>query len=196
MTKTLILLFHYDLSRSKANAALTAAARRLPGVELVDMQSLYPSGDIDAAREVARLLDADRLVLQFPLLWYSPPPLLKAWQNAVLTRMYYIFHETEGRKFEGTPLKLAVTAGNVPEAYSPSGVNMFPLGELLNPLRAMASRCRLPWSDPFLLYRADKLSDEAREEAAAHYAAELRDWIAGTGPAAAAGSREPALAEG
>ncbi|WEX07862.1 NAD(P)H-dependent oxidoreductase [Chelativorans sp. AA-79] len=185
MTKTLILLFHHDLSRSRANAALAAAAGSVPGTEVVDMQALYPAGEIDAGREAARLLSADRLVLQFPLMWYSAPPLLKAWQNAVLTRMYYIAYEAEGRKFEGTPLKLAVTAGNVPEAYSPSGINLFPLDEILKPLRSMASRYALPWSDPFLLYRADKLSDGAREEAAHRYVAELRGWIAEITPAEA-----------
>jgi glutathione-regulated potassium-efflux system ancillary protein KefG len=44
MTKTLILLFHPDLSRSKSNAALAAVAANVPGVEIVNMQSAYPSG--------------------------------------------------------------------------------------------------------------------------------------------------------
>lgn len=38
MTKTLILLFHPDLSYSKANVALAAAAARLPDVEVVDIR--------------------------------------------------------------------------------------------------------------------------------------------------------------
>jgi hypothetical protein len=82
MTKTLILIFPPDLNRSKANATIAAAAVDLPGVEVVDMQALYPSGQIDVDAEVQRLLSADRLVLQFPVQWYSTPPLLKAWQEA------------------------------------------------------------------------------------------------------------------
>ena len=81
MTKTLILLFHPDLSRSKSNAALAAVAANVPGFEIVNMQSAYPSGmDMfrDGEREAARLLSADRIVLQFPIQWYSTPPLLKA----------------------------------------------------------------------------------------------------------------------
>lgn len=46
MTKTLILLFHPDLAHSKANAALAAAAAKLPAVELVDMQAIYPVASI------------------------------------------------------------------------------------------------------------------------------------------------------
>lgn len=124
VTKTLILLFHPDLRRSKANAALAGAAAKLDGVEFVDMQAAYPdSMDMfrDGEREARRLLAADRIVLQFPIQWYSTPPLMKAWQDAVLTRMFYVTYETEGRALEGTPLMLAATAGNVPESYPPAG---------------------------------------------------------------------------
>ena len=44
---------------------------------------------IDVDAEVARLLRVERLILQFPINWYSAPPLLKAGQDHVLTRMYY-----------------------------------------------------------------------------------------------------------
>lgn len=176
MSKTLILLFHPDLARSRANAALAGAASRLPGVDVVDIQALYPDGLIDAEREVARLLSADRIVFQFPLQWYSTPPLLKAWQDAVLTRMYYLAYQTEGRLLEGKPLLVVATAGNVPEAYAPTGANKFTMSELLRPLEATAHRCGLPWQPPFLLYRADRLDDLSLHTAARDYAAILKDW--------------------
>src|SRR5690606_32287599 len=144
MSKTLILLFHSGPNRSRANAALAVAAARLPGVEVADIHALYPNGRVDADREVARLLSADRIVLQFPIQWYSAPPILKAWENAVLTRMYYLAYETEGRLLEGRPLLVAATAGNVPEAYAPTGANRFTMAELLRPLEATAHRCGLP----------------------------------------------------
>ena len=183
MSKTLILLFHPDLSRSRANAALLRAAARRPHVGFIDMQALYPHGiDMvrDGEREAERLLHADRIVLQFPIQWYSTPPLMKAWQDAVLTRMFYLAYETEGRLLEGTPVMIAATAGNVPDAYRPGGRNMFTMEALLAPLRATAHRCGLGWAQPFILYRADKLSDETLEEAGQRYAAQLGTWIART----------------
>lgn len=176
MSKTLILLFHPDLTRSHANAALATAAARLPDVEVVDMHAVCTDGRIDADREVARLLAADRIVLQFPIQWYSTPPLLKAWQDAVLTRMVYMAYETEGRLLEGKPLLVAATAGNVPEAYAPAGANRFTMAELLRPLEATAHRCGLPWQPPFLLFRADKLDDLALHAAARDYAARIETW--------------------
>ncbi|MFC6490283.1 NAD(P)H-dependent oxidoreductase [Nitratireductor sp. GCM10026969] len=183
MTKTLILLFHPDLSRSNANAALAAAAARLPDIEVVDMQSAYHGGiDMfrDGESEAARLLAAGRIVLQFPVQWYSTLPLLKAWQDAVLTRMFYINYETEGRVLEGTELMVAATAGNVPEAYRAGGRNMFEIEALFAPLRATANRCGLEWSPPFVIYEADKLPPEALKAAAEGYADRLAAWIAST----------------
>jgi putative NADPH-quinone reductase len=190
MSRTLILFFHPAPSRSKANAALLAGARPLPGVEILDMGALYPEGAFDTEAEVRRLLAADRLVLQFPVQWYSTPPLLKAWQDAVLSRMFYIRPE-EGARLRGLPVTLAVTAGNVPEAFGPEGANLYPLEELLRPLEATAHRCGMAWSRPFLLYRANKLPAEELVAAGEAYAAHLRRWIAATAEAVSA--REPFL---
>ncbi len=179
-TDTLILVFHPSLARSKANAALASVATTVPGVQVVDMQALYPDGVIDTDREVARLLSAERIVLQFPIYWYSTPPLLKAWQDAVLTRMYYVAYEAEGRRLEGTPVLVATTAGNQPEAYTATGRNLFPLETLLSPLEATAHRCGLPWARPFLVYRSNVLTETERAEAATAYRARLVEWIAAT----------------
>lgn len=76
MSKTLVLIFHPELARSRANAALRGAIADIDGVDAVDVSALYPDGDIDA--EVRRLRDADRIVLQFPVHWYGAPPRLQA----------------------------------------------------------------------------------------------------------------------
>lgn len=174
MTKTLILLFHPQFEASRANRALLRAARTAPDVEIADLYALYPDGNVDCDAEVARLLDAERIVLQFPVQWYSTPPLLKSWQDDVLTRMFYLAYETEGARLAGKPLLVAATAGNVETAYRPEGVNLFPLQELLYPLRAMTHRCGLAWAEPFLVYDARRADDEALEAAGAYYASRLR----------------------
>lgn len=176
MSQTTVLMFHSRYLPSRANTALLAAANRLPGVEGVDMQQRYADGQLDVDREVARLLDTDRLVLQFPIQWYSTPPLLQSWQDQVLTRLFYLAYQEEGRHFEGTPLMLAVTAGNTPDAYQPEGQNGFPLSTLLTPLQATARRCGLPWSEPFVLYQADRLSDEELALACQSYVQQIQVW--------------------
>lgn len=174
MPQTLILLFHPQFDGSRANRALVDAARTLPGITIADLYALYPDGRIDADAEVARLVAADRIVLQFPIQWYSTPPLLKAWQDAVLTRMFYLAYETEGARLAGKPIMVAATAGNLETAYAPTGTNLFPLAELLRPLQATAHRCALAWTEPFLIYDARQADTEGLKAAGDYYASWLR----------------------
>ena len=185
MSRTLILLFHPNFGQSRANRALCAAASTRRDVEIVDMQARYPDGAFDVEREVDRLLSADRLVLQFPVQWYSTPPLLKAWQDSVLTRMFYIAYETEGRLLQGKPLLVAATAGNVPEAYAKNGANLYPLAELLLPLQSTAHRCGLRWTDPFLFYQARHADEEFLAQIGERYLKRIETWIAESEPVGA-----------
>jgi putative NADPH-quinone reductase len=174
--RTTVLVFHPDYARSHANRALADAVDTSPDVEIVDMGGLYPDGAIELDAEVARLLAADRLVLQFPVQWYSTPPLLKAWQDTVLTRMYYVRPAEEGERLRGLPVMIAATAGNDPSAYTSGGANLFSLEELLKPLRATANRCFWRWANPFLIYRANKASADELALAGRLYAKRLAEW--------------------
>ena len=138
------------------------------------LEGLYADGEINPDQEVARLIGARRIVLQFPVQWYSTPPLLQMWQDTVPTRMFYMNAETDGAQIAGRPLLVAATAGDSPSAYSASGVNLFPLPELLLPLRATAHRCGLGWQEPFLVYEARSALDAVLEKAAQAYSERLR----------------------
>ncbi|WP_018690287.1 NAD(P)H-dependent oxidoreductase [Ahrensia kielensis] len=184
MPGTLILLFHRDLSQSKANAGLAKAAQTVKDVQVVDMQARYPGGVIDiftdAGADAEMLLSADRIILQFPIQWYATPALLKAWQDAVLTRMYYIFAEAEGDHLKGTPLMVAATAGNTSSAYGRDGANRYTIDELLTPLKATAHRCGLLWHSPYLVFTADKLEPSKLEDAALGYVNAIEHFISAT----------------
>ncbi len=182
MSKTLILLFHPDIARSSANAALSSAASRIEDVDVFDVQRAYPNGEIDTDAEVHRLLYAERIVLQYPMQWYATPPILKAWLDAVLTRLFYINYESEGRRLAGTPIMVSVTAGNTPDAYSEVGRNMFTMLELLAPMRATAHRCNLAWHRPFIVYRANQLSPSELKVEGLRYTKVLKSWISSSAP--------------
>ncbi|NBJ11317.1 NAD(P)H-dependent oxidoreductase [Microvirga arsenatis] len=175
MPKTLILVAHPQMDASRANKALLAAVWRRPGIEIVDLYDASPDGQIDVEAQVRLLLDADRIVLQFPMQWYSTPPLLKEWQDQVLTRMIYLAFEREGRLLEGKPILVAVTAGAPERAYAPDGSNRFSVAELLKPLEATAHRCGLQWQEPFVLYDSRDASDEALRLSGERYAGRLCD---------------------
>lgn len=180
-TVTQILLFHPDPERSKVNTALARAAVGLHHVAIADMAVLYPAGlamEHDSEREAARLLRADRIVLQFPMQWYSTPELMKQWQDVVLTRMAYMNWDTEGAGLAGKPLMVAATMGAEEATYRPEGRNRFTIAELLAPLQASANRFSMDWRDPFLVYGADSLRADDLAEAGRAYTRALSRFAA------------------
>jgi len=80
----LVLHAHPYPHTSRAGAALLAAIRDLPSLEVRSLYELYPDFDIDVAAEQAALERADVLVVMHPLYWYAVPALLKHWIDAVL----------------------------------------------------------------------------------------------------------------
>ena len=168
---SVLLLAHPDLATSRANRALLAGLDGLPGLETADLYTLYPDGRIDAAAERVRLLRADRLVFQFPLQWYSVPPLLKAWLDAVLTPLFYLEPEIAAST-SGLPLLAATTTGGPPGSYQPVGMTM---DELFAPLRATACKCGWLWQAPFAVHDVRNLDDAALAQAGQRYRTRILD---------------------
>ena len=106
--KTLVLVFHPDMSASRVNRLLAARAATLgDDVTVRYMYDIYPDQKVDVAAEQAALETADRVVLQFPMYWYSTPALLKQWQDDVL--LYGWAYGSTGKALAGKELLVAVS---------------------------------------------------------------------------------------
>jgi len=98
----------------------------------------------DVAREQAKLLRADVLILQFPLWWFSMPAILKGWVDRVYAYGFaygvgeHSDHRWGERYGEGTMVgkraMLVVTAGGWESHYGPRGING-PIDDLLFPIQ-------------------------------------------------------------
>lgn len=150
--KTLVLYAHPAQQHSGVNSAMAIAARETSDVTFVDLYAEYPRLDLNIAREQQRLLDHDAIVFQFPLMWYSTPPILKEWQDLVLE--YGFAYGAGGDALKGKLWISAVTAGAPEAAYGPDGHNKFDLRTLLTPLEATANLCQMPFVAPFTLFSA------------------------------------------
>lgn len=146
--KTVIILAHPNLAQSRVNAALAKAAESLPNVQVRDLYALYPDGNIDVAAEQAALEQAERIVLQFPMYWYSSPALLKQWQDDVLT--YGWAYGSKGKALLGKELKVAISLG-APEAdYQADGDMGHTVDEFLLPFEIMAKYTNMQYVKPFI----------------------------------------------
>lgn len=125
----------------------------------------------DVAREQARLLSADLLVLQFPLWWGAPPAILKGWLDRVLA---YGIAYVDGRRFtsglfKGRRAILSVTTGGTPERFRPEDV-YGNIDQVLWPVRRLALEYMgYDVEEPFVSYAAPRVGDADR-------AAYIKNW--------------------
>jgi putative NADPH-quinone reductase len=133
---------------------MAAIAEAIEGISFVDLYRLYPRHNIDITKEQARLVDADVVLFQFPLFWYSTPSLIKEWEDLVLEHGFA--YGAGGDRLAGKTMLLAVTAAGPEDAYATSGYQHFPLRTFLTPLEQTASLCRMRFAPPYVLFSSLK----------------------------------------
>ncbi len=167
MPRLLILFAHPAYDASRVHKAMATAARRVPGVTFHDLYEAYPDFDIDVGHEQALLADHDRIVLQFPIYWYSTPPMVKQWEDLVLTHGWA--YGQQGTALRGKQLLCAVSAGARQEAYTPDGFNAVSIRQFLLPLEATARLCGMIYHEPFVIHGTHRLETEGIAAAADSY---------------------------
>ncbi|MFI1708297.1 NAD(P)H-dependent oxidoreductase [Streptomyces griseoruber] len=170
MSKVLLVVGHPDLSQSKANKALVDAVRELAHVTVHDLYATYPEFQIDVDAEQALLADHDVIVFQHPVFWYNTTPLLKQWQDKVLTLGWAFTMDGSASRLAGKKAVVAVTAGVPAEHYTPEGANKTTLEALLSSWHATLRLCQFDIQPMVKLYgTAFGLSDQDLNIAAKQY---------------------------
>jgi glutathione-regulated potassium-efflux system ancillary protein KefF len=156
--RILVLAAHPDLRQSRVNHRLMqAAASAGSQVQVRDLYALYPDFDIDVPAEQALLADADLIVWQHPLHWYSMPPLMKLWLDEVLAHGWAYGHD--GHALRGKDLWLSVSAGGPASAYHPQGYNRYFFDAFVPPYEQTAALCGLRFLPPLVLHGAHAVSE-------------------------------------
>ncbi len=77
----------------------------------------------EISQEIARLEQADLLILQYPMWWHLPPAILKGWMDRVLVygEVYRSTYRFENGRFVGKKAMLSLTVGTSPETYAFNG---------------------------------------------------------------------------
>lgn len=77
----------------------------------------------DVAAEIARLENADLLILQYPMWWHLPPAILKGWLDRVFVYgdVYTSKLRFEAGRFKGKKAMLSVTVGTSEATYAHDG---------------------------------------------------------------------------
>ena len=170
----LVLYAHPRPTRSVANRRLKRVAEGLSDVTVVDLYAEYPQHHIDIDREQARAEEADVLIFQHPVYWFSAPSLVKEWVDRVVT---YGWALGEREALRGKIYLHAVTTAASHGVFAQEVTGRAALRAQFHPFEAMAGLCGMRYLPPFSLFR--EAGRESRAERldmhAGAYARLLRD---------------------
>jgi putative NADPH-quinone reductase len=167
--KTLVIAVHPDLGESRIHRAWLAAvrARRDPNITIHDLYATYPDEKIDVRREQALLRDHDRIVFEFPIYWYSSPPLLKKWFDEVLS--YGWAYGAGGNALKGKEFGIAISAFTPNASYQHDGPVGHTIEELTWPFEATVHRVGGIFLPPFVLAGVAHVNDAELAASSASY---------------------------
>ena len=149
--KNLIIFAHTFWKDSKVNRALLEELKDNKNVNIHNLSVIYPDGKINSVKsEVALLKEADNIIFQFPLFWFSMPSLLKEWQDFVLSD---ILHGSDNKILENKTFKIITTAGGEKSFYDTLD---FKIEEILSPINISFKHLGLKIKEPFCIYEANK----------------------------------------
>lgn len=152
--KTLILLFHPDFKHSRVNQKMYATVNGMENVVIRNMYKLYPDFKINVKKEQQYMEAADRIILQFPIRWYSSPALLKQWEDDIFEAgwAYMGGHALDDKEFT-----VAVSFGA--GGYEHGGYSHYTPHEILRPFQATAYRIGMKFVKPFVLTDVARTDD-------------------------------------
>ena len=135
---------------------------------------------LDVAGEQAKVRNADLIIFQFPVWWFSMPAILKGWVDRVLSRgfAYSSGHKYDTGLMKGKRAMLSLTTGTASSLYSPNGIDgdlHHVLWPIHNGILAYTGFTVLP---PFAAWMPSQVSHEEREQYLQAYGqrlAELED---------------------
>ena len=159
MKKTVMILAHPKIENSTANKLISSIVDEQGNIEIRDIAKLYPDYKIDIETEQKALLEADRIIFQFPIYWYNMPAILKQWIDEVLT---YGFAYGTAHKLENKELMVSVTTGGNADAYSDNLLEE----KILFSFKGIANYSKMKYLKPLALHGALPGTDKQMEEIA------------------------------
>lgn len=135
---------HPHWAESIANRAIVEAfVLENPNAVVSNLGVEYPEYKLDAVGEKAKLLDADTIVLQFPIEWYGAPSLMHKYFEDVFT--YGFAFGQGGNQVAGKRLIVSFTSGTPADSYVDGGLQSFTIDKFMPPFIALANRCGMRW---------------------------------------------------
>lgn len=175
--KTLVIVAHPNLARSRVNKRWVQELRQNSDVTIRILAETIADGHFDVASEQEVLAAHDRIIWQFPFYWYNCPPILKTWIDNVLEHGWA--YGPGGTALEGKELGLAISTWSRPQDYTSEGKYHRTMEELTSPFEAIAIRVGMEYKPGFFLNGVGDHSERQLDRNAKEYVAWTRSSAVG-----------------
>ncbi len=170
--KVLHIVVHPNMTGSRVNKSWREILEKDPSVTTsYSLYEKYPNFDIDVKEEQKQLVEHDKIVFQFPIMWYSVPPLLKKWFDDVLA--FNFAYGEKGKALVGKEFQVITSTGGNEESYGKEGYNHFTIEEFFRHLEQTAGLCGMKFLPPFVMYDSFGMSVKQIEEKGKEWAEKL-----------------------
>jgi len=145
MNKILMILAHPKMEDSIGNKIISESIVSLPNIEVRHLIELYPDFKIDVEAEQKALLNADKIIFQYPLYWYNVPAILKEWIDQVF--QYGFAFGKDAYLLKDKKMVVSCTIGSGSELYPPEI-----LDKIFYPFQGLANYCKLQYEQPIITF--------------------------------------------
>lgn len=171
----LIILAHPDIDNSNVNNRWKQELEKYPhDITIHELYKKYPDWNINIEKEQTLLENNDYIIFQFPIYWYSYPPLLKKWFDDVFTHGWA--YGSKGNKLKGKKIGLAISIGDKEINYSHTGNVGFSVDNIIAPFKATINHIGAIMLPPFYIFNASfQISPTDVEKSALNYIKYITD---------------------
>lgn len=172
--KVLVIYSHTYQEQSTAGKAILEVFKKAPGFTVRYLEELYPDlNKIDIAAEQQALVEADVIVFQHPIFWFSMPATLKRYMDEVF--QYGFAYGTGGDKLKGKKFIHSFTTGSSAATYEGTEFG----SALVAPLKCSAAYTQMDYVKAAPLYGQLALTNPNVAEEARQHAEKLVAFIQG-----------------
>lgn len=151
MSKILVVSGHTNYDHSLANRTILENLKELgPDFTLHRLDQLGWEFDVEKEQEL--LKEADVIVFQFPIHWYSYPALMKNWVEVVFAHGFA--YGSNGTALKGKKFQISFTTGSPASAYTPEGGNKHNIEDFLYNFQQLAALCGMEYEEPIITFGA------------------------------------------
>ena len=154
--KTLVLFAHPFLEFSGSNRELINFYERHQHFDFRDLYEEYPDFHVPAFRERKRLVNYNRFIFHFPLIWFGMPPLLRLWMDEVADSKW--LDGSAINPFENKEVHLLITTRSKERSFGKEGKHGFSIEELISGLLITLKILKADIKSIYVVYEAESLN--------------------------------------